>query len=112
MNQTHEEWLQGLKAGDEVIVSSGFAYRDVQLETVERVTPAQILVGNQRFHRKNGQLVGAASYHITEILQPTDKLLAAVRRKRAIFAIEAAMRQSDKRTLEALEAAAKCLEVK
>lgn len=52
------EWLDNLKAGDEVALFSGFIQRVPQIKCVERVTATQIIVGSSRFRRKDGYAPG------------------------------------------------------
>ena len=52
------EWLENLKAGDEVVVEN-FRY-GCSLHTVERVTKTMIVVGKDfRFKRSDGDCVGS-----------------------------------------------------
>lgn len=65
------EWLDSLKAGDEVLYSAGWG--TVQcIETVERTTATQIILGRAKFRRKDGGRVGGASHRYGFIREPTD----------------------------------------
>lgn len=50
--------LENVKVGDFVVLRGSYAHDDC-LRKVERVTKFQIVVGNRRFWKKNGRLVGA-----------------------------------------------------
>lgn len=77
-----KEWLEGLKAGDEVVVSHG--YHSVgRLEKVERVTATQIVISDSlRFRRDGGRKVGGSeSYTRTAIEEATPEARAEIRRE-------------------------------
>lgn len=72
---TYEEWLAGLKAGDEVAVLIPlFVGNNALLRAVTSVTPTQVIVGGMRFYKKNGRLMGdSRAYHgHTRIVSPQD----------------------------------------
>lgn len=73
------EWLERLKAGDEVIIQSGeYGHR---LLNVERVTPAQIVIGRQRFWRVSGVLVGLGPRDMgVRLTEPTPERKAKILR--------------------------------
>lgn len=77
------EWLQSLKAGDEAIVYVGIS-TSPYLATVDRTTATQIITGPHRFHRKNGNEVGASVYSRTHIMQPTPERVEKARRAAAL----------------------------
>lgn len=71
-------WLNELTAGDEVIVVSAYANTET-IERVTRTTNTQIIVGNRRFRKKDGRLVGQTGYRATRLREPTPDSLRAVR---------------------------------
>lgn len=66
--------LADIQAGDQVVwhASDYGVYGDYRLLTVTKVTPKQIVVGdNRRYWRENGKEVGAgSSYHWTYLYPP------------------------------------------
>ena len=46
------EDFKSLKAGDKVIINSNFY--DDRVETIDRITNTQIVIGNSKFKRTNG----------------------------------------------------------
>lgn len=77
------EWLDSLKAGDEVLYSVGWGGSAVRyIETVERTTATQIILGRARFRRKDGRRVGAAELRYGSIREPTDADREQIERER------------------------------
>ena len=65
-----KEWLAGLKAGDEVVVSSGYVQRVPAIHRVTRVTGTLVIVGASRYRKSDGYAPGNG-YHRGRIVQPT-----------------------------------------
>ncbi len=57
----NNEWLQNLKPGDKVISRSTALGAMDTIETVDRVTPSQVIVRGSKYWRKNGEIVGNKS---------------------------------------------------
>lgn len=58
-NPTERElWLQSLKAGDRVFYKSGRFPSIPHIEPIERVTATQIIIGDRKWRRKDGNAVG------------------------------------------------------
>jgi hypothetical protein len=72
------EWTDALKAGDRVIVASG--YYGESLATVDRVTATQVVVGNSKYRKCNGYLVGGDSWSRHRIDEATPERVAKIRR--------------------------------
>ena len=53
--------LHDLKAGDKVAYASRWG-RTWGTETIERVTPSQIICGHRRYSRKTGKEIGSDNY--------------------------------------------------
>lgn len=93
----HDEWLQNLKAGDEVAVaSSGMGGRVYTFHKVAKITPTQVVVlinpqtnAVTRFRRDGGDEVGAEVWHRSSIEEATPELKARItaenRRKNIIY---------------------------
>lgn len=79
------DWLQNLKAGDKVIESYGF--NEVRLVPVERVTPTQVIVGNTKYKRTTGYMVGGDSWCRNSIREATPELADQARRKWLVYQI-------------------------
>ena len=62
------EWLDQLSAGDTVIIDT---FGGPKIGEVYRTTATQVVVGNRKYHRKNGQAVGRDSWSIDAIMEPT-----------------------------------------
>lgn len=77
---TDDEWAKSLKPGDEIAVGN---YHRKDIRTVDRVTATQVVVGDARFRRKDGMLVG--DYHGLSrpyIMPATQKIRDGVRREK------------------------------
>ena len=73
------ESLENVKVGDKVIVHRRSG--DV-IGTVHRVTQTMIMVGNNRFKKKNGDMVGGSSEHwFCYITIPEDGEVEMVKKK-------------------------------
>lgn len=90
--QKKVEWLQTLKAGDEVVVysSHSFTRSNYYLSKVVRVTKAQLVVVQnnrpnyeQKFWIKNGKLVGGRdSYDYSHLIPRSEEVDAEFNRQR------------------------------
>lgn len=81
---TEREWLDGLKAGDEVNLRGSFE-RVGCIASVERVTATQIVLAGRggRYRRKNGRLVGGTGWGVPSIHEATPEVRAKVWRANA-----------------------------
>jgi len=73
MQLSEEQWLQELKAGDEVVVRRGYVYGDYRLGTVERTTPTLVIVSGLNYRRRDGYTQGSG-YQRCQLIQPTQEL--------------------------------------
>lgn len=69
-------WLASLKAGDPVVV--GGTLRDDRRDTVERVTPKQLVVGSVTFNRETGRERGCTAWHVRSLMEPTPERVQAI----------------------------------
>jgi hypothetical protein len=69
MDNKAKEWLQSLKVGDRVCISSTYSKR---ILPVSRITDTQIIVGNSKFRKSTGWLVGAGIWD-TDLIIPVTK---------------------------------------
>jgi|GEM_PF-1201415 len=84
--ETFSEWLQKIKAGDEVIFSDGV---ELSIRKVARVTPAQVFVNvgrikdyEQAFRKRDGCMVGGNdSWRRSTISMPTPALVISIRER-------------------------------
>lgn len=68
-------WMDGLKAGDEVFITN---LSNEQLEKVERVTPTQVVVRGDRYRKSDGGEVGIVGReNRVRIVQAMPKKIAA-----------------------------------
>jgi hypothetical protein len=79
---TDREWLDGLKAGDEVAIPYGF--RPLWgFKKIERLTKTQIiLVGGGRFRRKGGRSVAGGLWDGATIYRPNQEMRDSNRQAR------------------------------
>lgn len=70
---TNDEWLQKLKAGDEVVVRRGYVYGDYRLSTVERVTSTLVIVNGLNYRKRDGYTQGK-SYQRCQLMEPAQEL--------------------------------------
>ena len=75
--QRERQWLDSLKEGDQVVVSSGGFRSTHKLETVERTTSTLIIIGRSKYRRANGRLSGG-TFGSSSIMEPTDELRAEI----------------------------------
>ena len=79
-------WLEELKAGSQVIVER---YPDDCLTEIERTTKTQLIIGNMRFRKSDGGLVGGSAWCRTRLLEPVAGKVIGCLQKRAIREIGA-----------------------
>jgi hypothetical protein len=72
-------WLESLKPGDEVVCVSLFGYA-MSILPVERVTATQIVVGGDRYRRKDGEKTGADQWNRAYLRQPDDATRQRIRK--------------------------------
>jgi len=73
-----KEWLENLKAGDEVAFDGHIQQR---LVSVTKVTAKQIVVGHLRFWKSNGSMVGGHSLSPCWIIEPTKEIKERILRR-------------------------------
>lgn len=83
------EWLMSLKTGDEVAVCSGGGYRSsVEIRSVERTTPSQIVISFTKYRRANGREVGRAyGGSISPVTQEVRDVINERERRRAALRV-------------------------
>lgn len=84
----NKEWLEGLKAGDKVVVH-GRHYNHIL--DIARLTPTQfVLSDGSRFSRKDGYKIGSANnfYGRNYIGQITAKILDDIKREKLLSIID------------------------
>ncbi|CAB4130433.1 hypothetical protein UFOVP119_57 [uncultured Caudovirales phage] len=113
------QWLQELKAGDQVCVNSGFGSEAYQTLTVTKITATQIVCDNYlRYAKKDGYALGSRGYSRSHIEQVTDRVRAAILRSRLMFMMQRGRLDSlnlqDLQTVKAIfeQAEARAREVK
>jgi predicted phosphohydrolase len=67
-----------LVAGDKVIVESGFGYKSQEITTVDRITKTQIIIGNSKYRRNNGYIVGGTTWSRRYLTRYTEEAAAKV----------------------------------
>jgi hypothetical protein len=79
MNNT--EWLESLKVGDEVAVSSGGRY---SIEKVTKVPKTQIVTTYGRYRKTDGISVGGSIWHISKIQPATESIRKIIRKSELV----------------------------
>lgn len=78
------DWLSGLVTGSEVAVMA----RSIEsIETVDRVTKTQIVVGNSKYRVSDGRRIGGDSWSYVRLVQVTQNIRDMVELRRLRFAI-------------------------
>ena len=75
-------WLQELVAGDTVVVDRNNRDRkqgSPGVSKVDRTTATQILIGTDRYSRRDGRLIGGCVWTCTYLIEATVDLLVKVR---------------------------------
>lgn len=72
----YSDWLAGLSVGDDVALDAGFS--GYSIAKVEKLTATQIVIGNSRYKRDSGRLIGASGYRVSFLKMPTDEVIASV----------------------------------
>lgn len=90
----NEEWLEGIKANDKVIMSRGHGAGTSSVCKVDRVTKTQIVIGSDRFRRKDGRRVGGDGWFSVRIEECTSEAVEEIKRnalegaaKRVLFGL-------------------------
>jgi hypothetical protein len=103
--------LENLNVGDLFAISYG--YGSFRLARVERVTPTQVIVGTERFHKKNGSKVGVgSSWNPVRAFIPSAQKLKEIRRTLLEKSITSAWSKSKEYSDETVEQIGKLLNVK
>lgn len=77
----NNQWLKNIKAGDTVILESGGYYGGASVEKVERLTKTQIVLkSGGKFRRDSGNMVGGDAWSRSQIREPTEDGLNAIRK--------------------------------
>lgn len=79
-----EDWLKSLAVGQKVIISTGNVYRGERLATVDRLTATQIVVGEHRFKRDSGWMIGGSRWETTWLQEPTPERLKLIALRKAV----------------------------
>ena len=79
------EDFKSLKAGDKVIINSSFY--DDRVETIDRITNTQIVIGNSKFKRTNGWKIGDNIWNKTYLSIGTPEKIAEIEHKQRMNAI-------------------------
>ena len=79
------EDFKSLKAGDKVIINSSFY--DDRVETIDRITNTQIVIGNSKFKRTNGWQIGDNIWSKTRLSIGTPEKIAEIEHKQRMNAI-------------------------
>lgn len=74
-----ESWLDNLSVGDSVVIYNG--WYGASIKAVSKVTATQIVVGNTRYRRKDGYVVGGGTWSRHSLREATPERVAAVRRR-------------------------------
>lgn len=74
-------WLQDVKPGDPVCFDYGNTYGAAK---VDRVTDTLIIVGHERYRKKDGQMIGGDRWHTRYLYRPTPEIMEVVRRNRLL----------------------------
>lgn len=99
-------FLQTIKPGDLVVVDQCQHRRSQSLAKVDKVTSTQITVGNQRFTRTSGTVIGhGQSYRKPFLREATPEMASLIRRRVMASNLERAAAQMtlDDRNLPPLE---------
>lgn len=79
-----QEWLDGLKVGDDVIVTSGNWSSRNQISTVERITKTLFVLARcRKFRRCDGRAPGGG-YYYARIEEPTRERVQEIRRMKLV----------------------------
>lgn len=76
----NENWLNTLKVGDKVIVSSSFVE---SIDVVERLTKTQILLKNtyKKYRRNSGVEISGDKWNFTRLYEATEEAVNKIREK-------------------------------
>lgn len=105
-----KEWIQSLKAGDEVFIYRTGMGQKYEQAKVSRITKTQIIIDfgryDKRFKRDTGKLVGGSAWYSEYVTKPTDELwekIAVMGLMSKVNAIRGQLKTpTDRATLEAL----------
>lgn len=95
------DWIDNLKAGDEVMVGHGIGTIRYRKATVTKIGKLHIIVGKSKF-RRDGRLAGNDPWSHLQIYEPTEKRREIKRRQDALEAVQSC-RSWDKLTTDELE---------
>lgn len=73
--ESNNDWLSELKEGDDVIVVSSSGGIRKKVATVTRTTKTQIIVGNSRYRKNNGYIIGSSCWCREYLMKPTPELI-------------------------------------
>jgi hypothetical protein len=77
----YSEWLNGLKIGDTVIVTSNTIGIPDRVLIVGSMTDKQVIVDGTRFWKKNGSGVGGGDWHRQHLRYPEPEEIARIRER-------------------------------
>lgn len=82
MLDDNRDWLQSLKAGDEVAIGGGRSHHaGYSIAKVDRVTSTQIVIRNLRFNKDRGDLRGASTWSHQWLLPVTEEMRNDLRKR-------------------------------
>ena len=85
------ESLENVKVGDVVIVHAG--YYSLTVNKVRKVTATMIHVGNERYRKKDGNLVGAGPWDLHWITIPEEGEIEELKRQKFIMDVVSEMKK-------------------
>jgi predicted RNA-binding protein with PUA-like domain len=106
----NEEWLQQLKAGDEVFIFHSGYNQNYEKAQVAKVTKTHIVIDHgsysSRFKRDTGRVVGGSAWHTKKIVKPApnirEKIELDILTSKARSLVVNLKLPTDRATLEAL----------
>jgi hypothetical protein len=90
-------WLEDLKAGDKVVISSTY---DRRVCIVTRVTKTLIIIGNFRFSKSFGSIVPNDAWSSTYLVPATEKEMQSIRDVKHRNGLLTHLRKTDFSTLQ------------
>jgi hypothetical protein len=79
-------WIDALSVGGPVLVETYL--EPLTLRTVTKFTPTQVVIGDSRFRRDTGRLVGdSSSWRTTRLVEPTEENLRTYKYQKAAAAL-------------------------
>lgn len=70
-------WIDGLKPGDSVVVSSGAADQD-RLEKITAVQNLHVVIGSSKYRKRDGRDIYSSALNKARILKPTPERVTQI----------------------------------